>query len=215
MEIHRAELVHYALAHGLKPAAREFQTTVKTVRKWVDRFKSHKRPGLRNQLNRPYHSPTAMDQASLVKLERIYCERRDRNYRINAALVCREVGIPYSLPIVLKAFRSFGMKRRPTKHDTKRDLWKIKAKYRAMEKIQIDAKYLDDIPELHVAYERYLLPRFQYAARCVRTGTLFIDRPVDFAANHQGDREGIRDWIPRIHSMAYSAGYRMELPAPD
>lgn len=174
MEIHRAELVRYALAHGLKPAAREFQTTVKTVRKWVVRFKSLKRPGLRNQSNRPHRSPAAMDQVCLEKLERIYCERRDRNYRINAALIRREAGIPYSLPTVLKAFRSFGMKRRPTKHDTKRDLREIKAKYRAMEKIQIDVKYLDDIPELHVAYERYLLPRFQYTARCVRTGTLFI-----------------------------------------
>lgn len=35
----RTQMVEYALEHGIKPAAREFNTTVKTVKKWVKRFR--------------------------------------------------------------------------------------------------------------------------------------------------------------------------------
>jgi len=36
----RLELVRYAEEHGIKPAAREFSTTVKTVHKWLRRWDS-------------------------------------------------------------------------------------------------------------------------------------------------------------------------------
>ena len=35
----RTQMVEYALEHGIKPVAREFNTTVKTVKKWVKRFR--------------------------------------------------------------------------------------------------------------------------------------------------------------------------------
>ena len=39
-------MVDYALEHGMKPAAREFKTTVKTVKKWVKRFREDPENGL-------------------------------------------------------------------------------------------------------------------------------------------------------------------------
>ena len=42
----RLQMVEYALEHGIKPAAREFNTTVKTVKKWVKRFREDSGEGL-------------------------------------------------------------------------------------------------------------------------------------------------------------------------
>ena len=48
----RKELVSYALTYGNKKAARHFQTTVKTVRKWRKRWQKRKewdsKTGLKN-----------------------------------------------------------------------------------------------------------------------------------------------------------------------
>ena len=48
----RRAMVNYALEHGMKPAAREFKTTVKTVKKWVKRFREDSENGLLSK-NRP------------------------------------------------------------------------------------------------------------------------------------------------------------------
>ena len=46
----RKELVSYALTYGNKKAARHFQTTVKTVRKWRKRWQEKKEWGLKTCL---------------------------------------------------------------------------------------------------------------------------------------------------------------------
>ena len=57
---YRCILVEYALKYGIKPTAREFKTTPKTVRKWVERFKAEKKPGLQNRSRKPHASPNQM-----------------------------------------------------------------------------------------------------------------------------------------------------------
>ena len=40
--------------------------------------------------------------------------------------------------------------------------------------IQIDVKELNDIPEMYREYIRHKLPTYQFTARCVRTGAMFL-----------------------------------------
>ena len=51
-------MIQYAKEHGFKPTARAFQTTVKTVKKWVRRFDSESYGGLADQSHAP-HKPKA------------------------------------------------------------------------------------------------------------------------------------------------------------
>jgi len=53
MTLHRNALVEYTLLNGIKPVTREFQTTIKTLRKRVSRFRVERRPGLRDLSTRP------------------------------------------------------------------------------------------------------------------------------------------------------------------
>ncbi|GAB4367421.1 MAG: hypothetical protein Kow009_04300 [Spirochaetales bacterium] len=46
----------------------------------------------------------------------------------------------------------------------------MKKQIRAFEKLQVDVKHLDDIPELYKEYIHHPLSNYQFTARCVRTG---------------------------------------------
>ena len=59
-------MVIHAKNHGLKPAARTFATTPKTVRKWLYRFKEGGYQALADASRRPHTSPRAI-QGDLAK----------------------------------------------------------------------------------------------------------------------------------------------------
>ena len=53
----RLRMIKHAIAHGVKPTARVFDTTAKTVRKWLNRYHQKRLAGL-NELPRiPLHRP--------------------------------------------------------------------------------------------------------------------------------------------------------------
>ncbi len=55
VKTYRLQMVQDALKYGIKPCARYYQTTVKTVRKWVKRYQQYKEDGL-NDLSRKKHT---------------------------------------------------------------------------------------------------------------------------------------------------------------
>ena len=76
--------------------------------------------------------------------------------------------------------------RRYKKHEKKKDLREVKSRYRPFEKMQIDVKELRDIPNIldqslalglqkkKELPNRYGLPMYQYTARDVKSGALFV-----------------------------------------
>src|SRR3712207_4745696 len=69
----RFELVRFAREHGIKPAARQFGTTVKTVRKWLRRWEPGSLRGLEDRSRAPLHPRrgiTAGQRRQAVSLKR-------------------------------------------------------------------------------------------------------------------------------------------------
>ena len=69
----RFELVRYARTHGIKPATRQFSTTVKTVRKWLRRWRPGSLQGLEDQSRAPRHPRqgiTTRQRQQAVRLKR-------------------------------------------------------------------------------------------------------------------------------------------------
>src|SRR3972149_186193 len=71
----RLRMVRYALSDGIKPAARAFSTTPKTVRKWLNRYKQERLAGL-NELPRiplscPHKTSPTMER-KIVALRKRY-----------------------------------------------------------------------------------------------------------------------------------------------
>ena len=59
----RYDLVKFALKYGNKPSSREFKTSVKVVRKWVDRYVKEGISGLNDRSRKPHHSPNKCTRA--------------------------------------------------------------------------------------------------------------------------------------------------------
>jgi transposase InsO family protein len=78
----RAEMVRTVVEHGLSKAAaaRRFNTTPKTVAKWVDRFNAHGREGLRDRSSRPHSLPSQIPLATADAAERLRRERRTQEH---------------------------------------------------------------------------------------------------------------------------------------
>lgn len=118
----RGRLAQFAVVYGIKPAAREFATTAKTVRKWVRRFEECGRESLllTDHTRRPTTYPRRIKPYWRFKIIDI-CQQMEKKGRpISAAVLRREYNIPYSLPTVLKVMHEAGFarsgKHRPRQH---------------------------------------------------------------------------------------------------
>ena len=64
----RLEMVLYAREHGISKAARTYQTTRKTVRKWCHRRNTQGLDGLKDQKRIPAHIPHKMNKENEEKI---------------------------------------------------------------------------------------------------------------------------------------------------
>ena len=78
----REQMVLAVVEQGLNKtaAARQFNTTPKTVAKWVDRFKTDGVDGMRDRSSRPLSSPSQIPLATGAAVERLRRERRTQEH---------------------------------------------------------------------------------------------------------------------------------------
>ena len=163
----RFALVRYAREHGVKAAAREFSTTVKTVRKWLRRWEPGSFRGLEDRSRAPHHPRrgiTARQRRQAVSLKR-------KPPSWGAARMKRDFSLSLSEEALRRIWRAEGLLRRKRrKHKTKQCLREVKKAWRLFGQMSVDTKDLCDIPELWAQAQRLGLPRYQYTAREVTSG---------------------------------------------
>ena len=167
----RMHLVRIALAQGVRAAARAFSTSRNTVRKWLRRFQQQGPAGLQERSRAPKSCPhkTRPDQEARV------LKQRARTPGFSARRLKREFELAPSVGAIARILREHGLtRRRKKKHQTKRDLRAVKALYAPLTRLQMDVKYLNDIPHFWPFLTTLGLPRFQYTTRCPKTGAAFL-----------------------------------------
>ena len=167
----RYQMVVYASKHGIKPTARTYDTTPKTVRKWVKRFKQGYH-ALNDLSRRPKHCPNALSPemtTHIVKLRKTY-------KRLGAEQVKVLQDLPVSPRTIRKTWRNNGIssRKRRKKHITKQNLREIKKQFKLFEQSCEDTKDLSDIPEYWPQMKRKKLPQSQYTFREVSCGIQFL-----------------------------------------
>lgn len=177
----RLRLVQYAQEHGVKPAARQFRTTPKIVRKWLRRWQPQNLASLAVLSRAPKHHPQAITQEQRDEV----CALKRKLRTWGAARMKRD----YQLKLSEKALRRIGreenlLQRQRRKFRTKQDLRAVKAQWRLFEQTCLDTKDLIDIPELWPQLQRWHLPKVQYTAREVVTGLQFIAFADERALNY-------------------------------
>ena len=187
IQLRLAMVKRFKETQNVSLVAREFKTTRKTVRKWVKRFSGA--IGSLVNLSRaplnPFRQIQARTEELLIAFRQQYPSLGyDYIHHYLHERGCKEIP---SKSTVYAIWRKRGLlPKHYKKHEKKKDLRAIKAKYKPFEKIQIDVKELRDIPNylnqslalgIKQAKElpnRYGLPMYQYTARDVKSGALFV-----------------------------------------
>jgi len=167
----RLRLVQYASEHGIKPAARAFGTTVKTVRKWVGRYDGTLE-SLASHSRAPHHCPHKLSSEEEALIRRL----KKKHPRWSAKRLKTQYELHYAPNTIHRVCKEAGLVRqyRRKKTATKRLLRELKRTWSFCQQISIDTKYLNDIPEYWPQMMDHRLPRYQYTARDVTTGLLFL-----------------------------------------
>ena len=155
---------------GIKPTARRFKIAPNTLRSWTRRFIKEGKKGLYDQRCGPKFIPNKMPAdmeekiVSIRQMTKCFGPQRIKYY----------YNIPYSSRAIQRVIGSHKLTRKRRKITQKRrDMREVKAKRHSMAHMQMDVKYLTDIPN----YWEQLplgLPKYQYTVRETKTGMLFL-----------------------------------------
>lgn len=167
----RLNMVRYAIDNGVKPAAREFAATPKTVRKWLHRYRQERLTGL-NELPRiPLscpHKTSAVMERRIVALRKRYPFMGAKRLKYEHDLVCSHSAIG-------RIIKEHALVRRSRKkHKRKKDLREVKRHWMLFGQISVDTKELKDIPHYWPQMKNLDLPKYQFTAREVRSGNMYL-----------------------------------------
>ena len=167
---HRLRLVESVQGIGIKPTARLFVTTVRTVRKWWRRYRARGPAGLL-PLSRVRHHQA---QKTPPQTEAQLVELRKTLPTFGARRLIREFDLRIGHNALDRIWCEHGlMEKRRRKYQKKQDLAHIKAQWALFQQISADTKDLDDIPRYWQQAQHRRLPVVQYTAREIRSGLLF------------------------------------------
>jgi len=168
----RYQMVVYAKEHGVKPTARLYRTTPKTVRKWLMRFTEGSYQALADMSHKPHYSPMAISEAHKQEIVKLKGEYK----RLGAEQIKILENLDTSAKTMRKIWRKAGVssRKRRKKHVTKQNLRDVKKTFALFERVCEDTKDLDDIPEYWPQMMNKRLPKVQYTLREVSCGVQFL-----------------------------------------
>jgi transposase len=167
----RLKIIRCAIAEGIKPAARTFFTTPKTVRNWLRRYQQERLAGL-NELPR---IPLSCPHKTSPKMEQKIVALRKQYPFMSAKRMKRELNIPCSHTAIGRILKEHGLTlKRKKKHKTKKDLREVKRHWKLFGQFSVDTKELKDIPHYWPQMKNLALPKYQFTAREIRSGLMFL-----------------------------------------
>jgi len=169
----RYQLVSYALEHGIAACARDYRTTRRTVQLWVRRYDSESgTESLKSRSRVGQNHPQKLPEQDR---ERIISFRKKTKNQLGARTIVDFLDLKCSAKTVHKIIKQNGLVPKQAKRwQRRKDMSAIRALYKPFEKIQMDIKYLNDIPECYPAYLKGDIPKFMISARDYKTGWLFL-----------------------------------------
>lgn len=168
----RYQMVLYALSHGNKSAARQFNTSPNVIRKWRKLFLLKGYLALEDKSRRPLHSPNQTPKHIID----FAISLKNKYHRLGAEQIKSLEYIPISAKTMRKIWRQAGLssRKRKKKYIVKNNLRAIKQAFNLFEKACEDTKDLKDIPQYWPQMKKLNLPQWQYTYREVSCGIQFL-----------------------------------------
>ena len=172
MHMIREKLVFCALTHGNEEAANKFECHRNTVSKWKNIYLKEGIEGLKNRSRAPHHIPHKIRDYKII--DEILDRRDETGY--GAERLKMQFDLSPSVMTINRILHLGGkIDDLKKKHERKEDLWQIKKTFKALEtKLQLDGKYLLDIPNYYYSYKVLGLPKWQFTLRDVKSGAVFL-----------------------------------------
>jgi transposase len=171
VKVYRLQLVQHALKYGIKPTARAYKTTPKTVRKWVKRYLKDKEHGMKDLPRTKTNCPNKIDPDT----EQRIIEFRKSHMSWGARRIKEVLQLSYSHVAIHRVIKQAGLvKPRRKKNKKRKDMSKVRAQIRAFSRFQVDVKYLTDIPEYEYCRWENNLPKYLITARDYKTGATYF-----------------------------------------
>lgn len=163
----KQDAVFAAQELGIKPAARKFKIATNTMRSWLRRHQKKGKQGLYDQRQGPKNIPHKMK----ADVEEQIVAIRTRSKCFGPQRIKLFYDIPYSLGAIQRVIQTHGLTRRPKRvYQKRRDLRAVKAKRPSATHLQMDVKYLTDIPNYWEQLKPLGLPKY----RDTKSGMLFL-----------------------------------------
>lgn len=167
----KREVVKYAQQEGIKPAVRRFGVARNTIRAWCRGYEEEGYQGLEDKRKGPNHIPHKTPQD--VEDHIVAC--RLLSPFLGARRLKDIFELSSSMGAIHRILKVNGLVRKKRKkYQKKNDLRETKAKYKALTYLQYDVKYLYDIPNYWEQLQVLNLPRYEYTARDVKSGWVFL-----------------------------------------
>jgi transposase len=195
---YRLEMVYCAKEHGVSEAARRYQTTRKTVQKWLKRHQNQGLDGLKDQKRSPKRIPHKMDDKTQARI----LAARKRLHTFGARPLRDRLGITYSHTAIHRVIKQSGLcEKRKRRHRKRKDLSNLKKAMAFFEKSQIDTKDLSDILPYWSLMRRLGLPRYEYALRELSTGLSFFAYADENTSNNASKFAAYVAWHLKRHGI--------------
>jgi len=189
----RLQVVRDALEKGIKPAARMYDMSKNTVRKWLRRYQDGGTTGMVEMSRAPHSIPHKKDK----DVEAAVLKHRGTKPGWGAKRLKRDFDIACSHGAISRILKEHGkIKPRKKKKKVRNDLREIKDKYRAFERNCVDTKHLYDIPVYWPQMKGLGLPKYQYTFRDMKLGVMFLGYSDELSLSHSTlFTETIGEWL--------------------
>lgn len=161
--------VRYAMTHGVRAATRHFSTSRSVIQKWLRRYQKDGHDGLRDRRHGPHHQKHKLSPEQEARI----VQARTRSQHYGPMRLRMNCDIPHSCSTIARVLRDHHLiRKRRTRAKKRNDMRAVKAVlYAPAQHIQVDAKYLTDIPNLKILLEKDVkMPKFILTARDTISG---------------------------------------------
>lgn len=161
---------YYEKIKSFRKTAFKFNVNVKTIIKWVKRYKLYGLSGLLDIKRAPKRIHNKLSEN--IEKNIIFLRKQSG---FGARRLKYEFELNVSVGAIYRILKQNNLiKKIKRKYQKKQDLRLIKQKLKPLQFLQMDIKYLDDIPDFFPFYLKYKLPKYQITVRDVKSGTLFF-----------------------------------------
>jgi len=173
VEQYRHNMCLDAIKYGVSKTARLYGTSRPTVYKWLKIFQANGAVGgvgLKNLSRKDQYHPNKLDVATVEKI----IKYRNKT-KLGAYYIKEDLGLECSEKTIHKKLKQNNLISKPkTKHRKKKDMSKMRAETPVLYKLQIDVKYLTDIPNIYPFISSSRRVRYQITCRDYKSGLTYV-----------------------------------------